>query len=78
MLNKHNIQKVIFLNIETVPQYAKFEDMPASKKNLFLKKFDKEYTERTWTLRENDGGIKERLEVQEDIYSKNAALHSHL
>ena len=56
MLTKTQLNKIIFINIETVPQYAKFADVPLNLQVLFLKKHDKEYTERTWTLRGNESG----------------------
>lgn len=45
MLAKTALNKIIFLNIDTVPQYAKFENVPENKKLLFKKRFNSELTE---------------------------------
>lgn len=38
MLTKLNLEDVLFLDIETVPQYSKFEDVPEAFKKLWEKK----------------------------------------
>ena len=38
MLEKVNLEKVLFLDIETAPQTYKIEDLDEAKKNLFISK----------------------------------------
>jgi len=64
MLTKHLTNKIIFLNVETVPQYAKFEDLPSATKAVFLKKFGQEIL------------LKETLTGAEDVFQEKAGLTS--
>lgn len=42
MLNSKPLKDILFLDIETVPQYASFDDMPEKKQLLFKEKFNRE------------------------------------
>lgn len=74
MLSKHYTNKIIFINIDTVPQYAKFEDMPENKQALFLKRFNKELMEAGTATKDNT--IKVNAPEIDRTYKEKAPLHS--
>jgi DNA polymerase elongation subunit (family B) len=75
MLQKHNTNKIIFLNIETAPQHAKFEDLSPSFKSSFLNRFRAE-------LNGVDVGLSDEKTLElftgslERIYQEKAGLTS--
>lgn len=45
MLTRKPLNQIIFLNVETTSQHAKFEDMPSPAQELFLKRFNFDFKE---------------------------------
>lgn len=70
MLNKHYLNKIIFLSIETVPQSARFEDLSVPKKHLFLKRFRSDFGE--YKQIHSDASDEAVIEL---LYSDKASLH---
>lgn len=69
MLNKKPLTNIVFLDIETTSQYPRFEDMPAHKKLLFLKRFKEDFKKLKDDLMEPDDAL-----VIEKLYDNKAPL----
>lgn len=82
MLNSKPLNKLIFLDIETVPQTELFTQMNENKQKLFLKRFRKDSEAMIgapmdeWTTRQVDTGNYYPLDKIEDFYNARAALHA--
>lgn len=82
MLNSKPLSKLIFLDIETVPQTKLFTDMPESKQKLFLKRFRKDSEEMigapmdAWDSRAVDTGHYYPADKIEAFYNARASLHA--
>ncbi len=76
MLQKHYTNKIIFLNIETVPQYAKFEDMNEAEIKLFFKKYKEDYLKiKALNPQKLDGtGSLDEKGILELLYNEKAGL----
>ena len=75
MLQKHNTNKIIFLNIETVPQYAKFEDMHENKRELFIRRFKSDIKE-SWPNVPDGIPPEYAAKIYEHVYQEKAGLTS--
>lgn len=68
MLNSKPIQDIRFIDIETVPQYESFLEMPENKKKLFKDKFSREFEAiEEFTPESHDSRV-------EELYRKNASF----
>lgn len=70
MLNSLDIKKVVFLDIETVPQYPSYRDMPQNWQELFDARFRKDLDDKIHANTEFI--IKD--EIMETIYHNKASL----
>lgn len=81
MLNAKPLDKLIFLDIETVPRYKSFFDMSENLQELFLRKFKQQSEEMlgipidTWDVPSYK--LNEEMSRKiEDFYNNRAALHA--
>lgn len=76
MLSKHYTNKIIFLNIETVPQYAEFENVPPKQQDLFRIRYKgdfKAYKNEVTGVTIAETEIKDE-EIWDLLYEEKAAL----
>lgn len=78
MLNSKPLNKLIFIDIETVPRYKSFFDMSENLQELFLRKFKKESEEMLACKIDHWNPELFQLckEKVEDFYNNRAALHA--
>lgn len=69
-MNLKNVEKVLFLDIETVPQYEKLSEAPEMMRDLFVKRFKKELSESL----EHALSVEEGQDIREKFWHEKASL----
>jgi DNA polymerase elongation subunit (family B) len=66
------LKKILFVDIETVSQYAAYDDMPKEKKDLWISQCKQSYLDRNWI---DPNGPLTTTDI-ETLYRNRAAIHA--